>query len=284
MKRRVVVVIVLMVAAASGLLSIGEFLSQPAQRAVGAAPADLGATAIAIATGNGQTVAGWSIRGDPGAGVVLLLHGIRADRRQMLERARLLKSRHFSVVLIDLPAHGESSGDRMTFGVREGEGVRAALGYLATAFPGEKSGVIGASLGAASFVLAQSAVAPDAVVLESMFPTLEDAVKDRLRIYLGSAGPLMAPLLLWQLPLRTGIFADEVRPIDMLPRLHAPVLIASGSADRNTTPDEARRLFAAAAAPRELWIVEGAAHQDLYAFDRHAYESHVLAFLTRYLY
>lgn len=282
MKRRIVVLLSIALVV-SGWLLVGDFLSRPAQRPVGAPPQDLAATTIAIPAGDGRTVAGWVIRGEPGAGVVLLLHGIHADRRQMLERARLLKSRHYSVVLIDLPSHGESSGGRMTFGMREGEGVGAALAYIATAFPGEKTGVIGASLGAASFVLSPAGTTPNAVVLESMFPTLADAVRDRMRIYLGGPGPLLAPLLLWQLPLRTGIFADEVRPIDVLPRLHAPVLIASGSADRNTTPDEARRLFAAATAPKELWIVDGAAHQDLYAFDRPAYESHVLGFLARYL-
>jgi len=42
-------------------------------------------------------------------------------------------------------------------------------------------GVIGVSLGAASLVLAKPDPAPSAVVLESMYPTIEEAVSNRLR-------------------------------------------------------------------------------------------------------
>jgi len=104
-------------------------------------------------------------------GSVLLLHGLRSDRLQMLARARFLTAAGYFVLLIDLPAHGESSGDRITFGMREGKGVEAALDYLRQRFPRDRIGVIGVSLGAASLVLSHPARPPDAVVLESMYPT-----------------------------------------------------------------------------------------------------------------
>ena len=48
----------------------------------------------------------------------------------MLARARFLAAAGYATLLIDLPTHGESSGDRITFGAREGEGVNAALAFL----------------------------------------------------------------------------------------------------------------------------------------------------------
>jgi hypothetical protein len=42
-------------------------------------------------------------------------------------------------------------------------------------------------------------------------------------------------------------------------------------------------MFAAAAQPRELWIVEGAAHQDFSRYDAAGYDAHVVAFLRRWL-
>jgi pimeloyl-ACP methyl ester carboxylesterase len=280
--RTLLALVLLTTLALVGLAAIGELLSHPAHRPVGDPPPDLAATAVTFPSSSGRSVSGWQIHGT-GNGAVLLLHGIGADRRQMIDRARFLKRQGYSLLLIDLPSHGQSDGDRITFGYRESEAVAAALEFLARAFPGQRQGVIGASLGAASFVLSGTNRAPDAVVLESMFPTLEDAVRDRMRIYLGAGGPLLAPLLLWQLPLRTGISADQIRPVDALPALHAPLFIASGSADRNTTIAETQRIFAAANAPKDLWIVDGAAHQDLYAYDRKAYEARVGAFLARYL-
>ena len=120
----------------------------------------------------------------------------------MLGRIKFLNQLGYSVVLIDLPAHGQSTGDQITFGFNEAEGVKFALSYIKKRFPNENIGVIGVSLGAASFVLSKQSAMVSAVVLESMFPSIEDAVKDRLHLYLGKAGGVFAPLLLWQLPLR----------------------------------------------------------------------------------
>lgn len=268
----------------AALFTAGEVLSAPAPAAIGPPPEVLpDAQAVGLASAAGGRIAGWFARGAPGRGVVLLLHGVRGDRRQMLTRAQALHDRDYSVLLIDLPAHGESSGARISFGHREAEGVRASLRFLAQTLPGEKTAVVGVSLGAASFVLAEAAPAPSAVVLESMYPTIEEAVADRLRQRAGALGAACAPLLLTQLPLRLGITAQALRPIDRLASLHAPVLIVAGTADRYTTQAETRRLFAAAAEPKELWLVEGAGHQDLYRYDPRGYEQRVFGFLARQL-
>jgi fermentation-respiration switch protein FrsA (DUF1100 family) len=214
---------------------------------------------------------------------VLLLHGVRADRREMLGRARFLNQLGYAVLLPDLPAHGESSGESITYGLREAEGVRAALAYLRQQLPQEKLGVIGVSLGAASLVLADAAPAPDAVVLESMFPTIAEAVQDRLRLYLGAPGPVLAPLLLWQLPWRLSVSPEQLQPIAHMARLHAPVLVAAGTDDQHTPLAETQRIFDAAQAPRSLWLVRGAAHVDLHRHATAEYEARVGAFLAQHL-
>ena len=282
-RRLVLAVLFGLLAAAAVVLGAGELLSRPAPRTVGAPPADFPARQVLIGDATGPVVAGWFMPGQPGRGVVLLLHGVRADRTQMLARARFLHRAGYASLLVDLPAHGESAGERITFGAREAAGVRAALAYLRRNLPAERVGVIGVSLGAASLVLAQPVPAPDAVVLESMYPTIGEAVANRLAMRLGPLGAGLAPALLWQLPLRTGVGAHALRPIDGLARLGAPVLIASGTGDRHTPWPETRRLFDAAAHPKELWPVDGAAHVDLHAFAPHAYEARTLRFLGAHL-
>ena len=264
-------------------IGAGEALSSPASRPIGEAPADLHALPVAIKVSTDDLVSGWLLPGVKGNGAVLLLHGVRSDRRQMIERARLLNRQGYAVLLIDLPAHGESTGKRITFGLREATGVKAALGYLRQELPEERIGVIGVSLGAASFMLSKAVPAPNAVVLESMFPTITEAVTDRLTRQLGPAGDVLAPLLLWQLPFRLGISASDLRPIDEMPSLRAPVLIMSGTRDEHTTLAESKRIFEAAHGPKEFWPVEGAAHVDLYMYSPKAYESKLLPFLAKYL-
>lgn len=242
-----------------------------------ALPAGLLAQTVTLPTGHGRSVEGWFLRGD-GKGAVLLLHGIRADRRQMLDRARFLHAAGYSVLLIDLPGHGASAAPRLTFGLSEAAGVKAALAYLREQAPGEGLGLIGVSLGAASFVLCQDCPQVDAAVLESMYPTIEEAVEDRLRMRLGALGVPLSKLLLWQLPLRLDITPQQLRPIEHLAAIRAPLLVASGNRDMHTTIDETRRLYGAAAQPKALWEVEGAVHQDLHTFAPAAYEERVLRF------
>jgi uncharacterized protein len=266
-----------------GAWILGGELSDPSPRVIGRPPLDLEASNVTFASGSGSLIHGWLTHGKPGHGVVLLLHGARGDRRDMVSRAEFLRGQEYSVLLFDFQAHGESRGEQFTFGDRESRDVTAAIQYLYHQMPGERIGVIGVSLGAAAFVLADGRPAVDAVVLESMYPTIEDAVADRLRHYLGPLGPVFSPPLLSQLRPRLHIDESRMRPIDRIGHLGAPVLIVSGTRDDHTTIDEARALFAAASAPKELWAVEGAGHVNLYTFAKAQYERRVGDFLGRYL-
>jgi fermentation-respiration switch protein FrsA (DUF1100 family) len=95
--------------------------------------------------------------------------------------------------------------------------------------------------------------------------------------------PVLTPLLLVQLQPRLHIAVSGLEPIRWIGQLGAPVLVAAGSDDRHTTLEETQELFSAAAQPKELWVVKGAVHEDLLAFDPGAYEEHVMKFLRRYL-
>jgi fermentation-respiration switch protein FrsA (DUF1100 family) len=264
-------------------LIVGELLTRPARQVIGPPPPELHAEAVQIRDATGHLVAGWFVPGRPGEGAVLLLHGVRSNRLQMLARARWLQREGIACLLVDLPSHGESSGERITFGRREALGVQAALGWLRGKLPGEKLGGIGVSLGGASLLFAERRPELDALVLESVYPTITDAVQDRLVARLGPAGAWAAPLLLLQIPLRLGFGVHELRPIEAVAAVRAPLLMASGTEDRSTHWAETERLFAAAPEPKTLWPVPGAAHVDLHDHDAAAYEARLLPWLQHHL-
>ena len=191
----------------------------------------------------------------------------------MLSRARFLHRAGYAVLLFDLQAHGESSGDRITFGAKESLDVASAVDVLRAKAPGERVGVIAVSLGGAAVLLGPP-LDVDALVIESVYPTIVQATRDRV-------GPILAPLLLWQLRPRLGLGPDDLRPIDHIGSVRVPIFVMSGADDRHTTPDESRAMFDAAPEPKEFWIVPGAAHEDLHAVAGEAYERRVLAFLHR---
>jgi fermentation-respiration switch protein FrsA (DUF1100 family) len=149
--------------------------------------------------------------------------------------------------------------------------------------PAERLGGLGISLGGAATLVGPQPVGFDAVVLESVYPTVEEAVRNRLQAHLGPLSKVLSPLLLIQMRPRLGFSPAALRPIDGIPRVGAPVLVAAGTADRYTTVKESRRLFDAARSPKELWLVPGAAHVDLYAHSPADYERRILAFFAAHL-
>ncbi|MBK8011072.1 MAG: alpha/beta fold hydrolase [Deltaproteobacteria bacterium] len=262
----------------------GGDLVAPANQNIGPPPCDLPFESFTLPSDSGSAIATWYLPKAPEgvAATVVLLHPLRGSRRSMLERATLFHRAGYAVVLIDLQAHGESPGQYLTAGFLERKDVEAAVTFAREIDPGHRIAVVGRSLGGAAALLA-SPLPIDALVLESVYPTIEEAVSNRLRIRLGALSALASPLLLWQFRLRLGIAPAQLRPIERLALIDHPVLIMGGDIDRHTTLPETLRLFDAARDPKTLAIFPGAVHIDLLAFDPTRYEREVLGFLERNL-
>jgi uncharacterized protein len=115
------------------------------------------------------------------------------------------------------------------------------------------------------------------------YPRIGRAVENRIRMWLGPLAPVLTPLLLVQLQPRLHISESDLEPIRSIGRLRAPVMVVAGSRDEHTTWAESQELFGAAAEPKQMWVVEGAKHQDLLRYDPKAYEQHVVGFLKEKL-
>jgi fermentation-respiration switch protein FrsA (DUF1100 family) len=132
------------------------------------------------------------------------------------------------------------TGAAVTFGYLETRDAREAFRLLKNFEPGRPIGVIGVSLGGAAAILARPRLEVEAIVAESVYPTIDEAISDRMRIYFGSFG------------------ANELRPIDAVRELRIPKLFLFGSRDRHTRLEESLRLYEAAAEPKESWQIENA--------------------------
>jgi uncharacterized protein len=281
-KRRLIALLLLggLLAAFGILLYAGHALAAPQREVIGPPPPDLRAEAVEIPSASGSRLRGWLCRAQGSRGVVILMHGVRANRLSMVRRARLFRDHGYSVLLFDFQAHGESPGAHITFGHLESRDARAALDFVHRELPGQPVAAVGSSLGGAAAVLADPPLDLDALVLESVYPTIEEATQERIRIYLGPLGPPFTPLLLTQLEPRLGISPAALRPIDHISQVRCPVFVISGTADDRTTPAQTRALFAKAPDPKRLWLVPGAAHVDLDRFAGAEYERRILGFLS----
>ncbi len=264
-------------------LAVGYLLIAPAHADLGPPPQTLQAKPVRIPSSSGSELAAWAAQGDCRCGAVVLMHGVRANRRSLIGRAEMLHQAGYSVLLVDLQAHGESPGRHITFGHLERRDATAAVAFAKHRFPNEPVGVIGISLGGAAAALAGDALDAEAVVLEAVYADIRSATENRLRMRVGPLASLITPVLLFQLPMRTEATVDDLRPVETVRLLDAPVLVVAGTEDERTKPLDTQRLYAAASSPKQLWWVEGAAHEDYLTFDTESYRQQVLEFFAQHL-
>src|SRR5262245_56219261 len=126
MKKPVVLLLPSVVLGLVALLQVGFWLTRPSTHAIRSPPMDLPIRGVSLQSEGGGKLQGLFVRGKRGAGGVLLMHVIHASRVMMLDRARFLHRAGYSVFLFDFQAHGESSGQRVTFGAHESFDAQAA--------------------------------------------------------------------------------------------------------------------------------------------------------------
>jgi len=267
----------------AGAWIAGGQLTAAAPATVGDPPTDLNVRPVQFPSQSGATIHGWFIPGQKGAGAVVLMHGVRANRLSMVDRARFLSHAGYSILLFDFQAHGESDGRQITMGYLESRDAEAAVEFLKANAPQENIGVIGVSMGGAATLLASPPLPVKAMVLELVYPTIEEAIGDRLALRMGAWASHLTPLVSLQLRPRLGVTAAALRPIDQVDKIDAAKLFIAGAEDKHTTLAESQKMFAAANNPKEFWIVNGAGHVDVHKVAKEEYEQRVLTFFARYL-
>ena len=257
-------------------------LTGPQRRPVPSLPPDLPADTRAVTFPAGDQVAlrGWFVPCPGAATAVILLHGHGSTRLQMVARAKLFHAHGYAVLLYDARGHGQSDGTLTSAGWYETRDLLGALAFLRT--QGFRSfGLLGASQGGATVALAADRLADVRwAVLESTYPTLRHALDYRFRrifhLPLSFAGALFVPFA----ERRLGLDLAAIAPVRTIAQLRCPVLIVSGDRDESTPVSDTQLLFAAAPAPKTLWLVPGAGHRDLYGAAPAEYERRLLAFLA----
>lgn len=261
--------------------------THPPRTRPGRSPTDVGLAyqTTRLLCDDGVVVPAWYVPSANGA-VIILLHGLGANRELMLDRAAVLAAHGFGALLLDLRAHGDSVGGSCSVGYREVAEVRAAVEYLLhhpTHCP-QQIGVLGESLGGSVALLAAGALTQiKAVVVDSGFCALDELIAERFDAFVHLPlwlRPLVVALGQWQ----SGVPANLVRPVDAARQLGSrPLLIIHGGQDELFPLHHAERLFAAAPGPRELWVVPEAGHAAIAALHAEEYAERLVSFFTRHL-
>jgi alpha-beta hydrolase superfamily lysophospholipase len=235
-------------------------------------------------TVDGEDVGSWYVRGKPESPSVLVLHGNKGSRWNSLRRAEFLVAAGYSVLMISLRAHGDSTGDYNDIGYSARHDVIAAVEFLEQDRPGKPIVILGTSLGsaAATFASAELGHRVDAYILESPYRDLKTAVWNRTVTYLP---PLLAQVAYAGLRSVGPVFLphlDEISPVRAIRGIPArvPVLIIAGEADPLAMVEEARALLSQVAAHGQLQLFPGASHNNLFSTAPNRYRQAVLEFCS----
>jgi len=217
----------------------------------------------------GDDLRGWWLRGNDDSAIVFL-HGTGADRAQLAPQAEILAKHGYSVLLFDLPGHGESGG-RVTWSQTEPSALRAALAF-AEARGARHFGVVGFSAGAMIAVHEAHGLSIEGLVLEGALEKLDSAVRRDYRRW----GLLSQWPAVWATRW-AGYRPAQLGPIDP----HCQVLFIAGSLDQDVPVPVTRELMQSVHGDTELWIVEGAKHGDYQNFAPAEFEQRLVSFFER---
>lgn len=256
-----------------------------------------GTAGTEVVSSDGVRLAGWYIQsGDkdpPTAPTVVIVHGWGVNKSDTLRYAATMHDQ-YNLLLIDTRAAGRSSGDMMTFGVRESLDLKAMLDWLVRTKHPSAIAVFGDSGGAAAASkLARTDQRIKALILESAHARAANPIEQRVgREAVKRLGPAAPPpsVSAWVVQVgiwaRSGAWLGDAAPIDAIPDLVSrPLAIIYGTADEEDLPDKnAEVLFAAAQAagvPVETHACPGATHGKVVDKCPNEYRTWVGSFLER---
>ncbi len=234
---------------------------------------------------------------------VILVHGSQTNKTGMGYTAARLLPHGFSVLMLDLRAHGESGGKYTTFDYREALDVEAAVRWVKAHNKGEPIAILGYSSGAVASLLAASRTPGiAAVVADSAYLDKTDVLRRERELLShapADAVPLSHRLELWFFTtpgfawlsrvgffLRTGVgfdgpdgyVRDAVKRID-----RTPVLYLAAEKDPVVPRAVTDELYRLTPSPgKQLSIQPGAYHSAL-GGDPRGYITVVAAFLDNVL-
>ena len=216
-----------------------------------------GLESVEVRTDDGLLLRGWFAPGRDGSAVVLV-HGLGANRAELLPEAAVVLRRGHAVLLLDSRSSGESEGRLVTWGDRERQDVQAELRWL-RARPGvdpARVGLYGFSVGASTVAMV-AAADPSvwAVALGPVWPSLRAELGHRFTLRHGRSATLA--FLIFRL---SGVDVDAVRPVDAIVNIvPRPLLFLFGSLDQDT-PSALEEALADRAPGAVRWKVVGAGH------------------------
>lgn len=260
-------------------------------------PRDLGgarnlddvARKVRIPVGSGDAIDGWHLAGRRSA-TVLLLHGFGRNHHRVWRYGECLHRAGFGVLVIDFrSSRARTSGRRLptTLGHHEVPDAEAALDWIERepSLAGHTIGVLGESMGGAvGLIVAARRRSVEAVAVDGAFASSAQAIMDSSERWARIPGRPTVALARAFGRAMTGCDPGAMSSLDACACLaDRPIFFVHGTHDRRVGVEHVRLLWAAAGRKDEVWVVDGAGHNESWRMHREEYERRLIAFFDRTL-
>ena len=227
-------------------------------------------------------ISGWYVPVASAKGLVLLFNWFGGCKSDNLVAADCFLDLGYSVFLVDLRGHGDSSGMETYFGYFEYRDVLAAVKYAYEQFTFQKILIYGVSLGAVSAMKAysQAQVDIDGFILEAPFDRLINTIKHRIRAF-KVPGVFFPHLLALLGGIEQGYNPYSFNPYVYAQAIDVPVLVIYGEDDPFITLAETEYLMDNLAEKKlsRLFIAKGHGHGSLAIHDKVLFKKQVSGYL-----
>jgi len=237
-----------------------------------------------LSTSEGEELGAWYVEARPDDPVVLLLHGHGGNRGHCLQRGEMMASLGYSVMMISLRAHGDSTGDFDDIGYSSRHDVVSAVDWIQKENPHRTVIIWGQSMGAAAAVFAARELGErvQGYILECPYQDLRTAVRNRTEYFLPLGMDRVAYVGLLTVSPLVLPDRDKISPLEEIGKIppSTPILIMAGCRDRRARPEEAQALYNHVQTHAQLVLFEGADHLQLMRTDSKRYAKAVQDFIT----
>jgi pimeloyl-ACP methyl ester carboxylesterase len=266
--------------------AISRWLTRPAPSDPSPTPAVFGLAwePLECRTVDGVCLAGWVVSPTvrPRA-TIALFHGFRSNRAQTLDRILFLTAAGFRCVAFDHRAHGESRGQRTSFGFHERHDVLAVMRLSRRLWPAQPCAALGISMGGAAICHAATELRGlHAIILESVCWDIAAAFNAHAgSVFPGWLGQLSRGVI-DATERRMGLKMQQLGPGQYVGGLTpTPILFVSREDDPHASAEVTHRLADGYAGPSELW--PAARHKDVCLWGN-AYPARIVDFLEARLF
>jgi uncharacterized protein len=240
---------------------------------------------VEITAADGAVLRAWFMRPQEANGdAVILLHGVSDNRMGMYGYGKWLAENHYTVLMPDARAHGSSSGEVATYGLKESDDIHRWVDWMEAAEHPQCMFGLGESMGAAHILQALPKEPRFcAVVAESPFSSFREIAYVRFGQQF-HAGPWLGRTFFrpavdigfLYIRLRYGLNMEDASPEQAVVGSKIPVLLIHGLSDNNIPPYHSDLIQEKNPSDVEVWKVPGAFHTGAHAVAPEEFERRVL--------